>query len=170
MRYAQITQAGVCVGLLDTPKAIDAPNMVLLGDSEQVALGDVYADGAWSTPTPPTPTERWVTTYRFLFQLHDLTQQVMIDAVHTAAMALGPSQILDFDPQSTDANGYPLQVLRVFRLAYEQMDKLAGRVDLLSADLNTFFQAAAAVGIYGETGEQITAEIARIKSDTRPDA
>lgn len=120
-------------------------------------------------PAPPE-TERWVTTYRFLFQLHSLEQQVMIDAVHTAAMALTPSQILNLDPQATDANAYPLQVLRVFRIAYEMMDKLGGRVDLLSADLATFFQAAAAVGIYGETGEQITAEIARIKSDTRPNA
>ena len=116
------------------------------------------------------PTERWVTTYRFLFQLHSLEQQIMIDAVHTAALALSPSQILNLDPQATDANGYPLQVLRVFRIAYEIMDKLGGRVDLLSADLGTFFQAASAVGIYGETGEQITAEIARIKSDTRPNA
>ena len=91
-------------------------------------------------------------------------------SVHTAAMALSPSQILNLDPQATDANGYPLAVLRVFRIAYEMMDKLGGRVDLLSSDLATFFQADAAVGIYGETGEQITAEIARIKSDTRPDA
>ena len=116
----------------------------------------------------PAPTTRWIESYRFLFQLHDITQQVIIDAVHTAAMGLTPAQILDFTPGAVDSNGYPLAVLRVFRFAYEQMDKLGGRVDLLSADLNTFFTAASAVGIYGATPEAIAAELARIKSDTRP--
>lgn len=118
-------------------------------------------------PAPPE-TERWVSTYRFLFQLHSLEQQVLIDAVHTAAISLVPSQILNFTASAVDGNGYPLAVLRVFRLAYEQMDRLQDRVDLLSADLGYFLQAASAIGIYGDTPEEITAEIGRIRSDERP--
>ena len=116
----------------------------------------------------PAPTSRWIGSHRFLFTLHSLEQQFMIDAVHTAAMGLTPAQILNFEDGAVDGNGYPLAVLRVFRLAYEMMERLGGQVDLLSANLNSFLQAGSAVGIYGDTGEEIAAEIARIKSDTAP--
>jgi hypothetical protein len=115
-----------------------------------------------------TEAHRWIGSHRFLFTLHSLEQQIMIDAVHTAALGLVPSQILNFDPGAVDANGYPLAVLRVFRLAYEQMDKLGGQVDLMSANLTTFLQAAAAVGIYGDTTPEIQAEMVRIVSNTPP--
>lgn len=114
------------------------------------------------------PTQRWVTSYRFLFQLHTLEQQFIMSAVRAAALALTPAQFLNMDPEATDANGYPLPVLKVFSLAYDQMERLSGRVDLLSSDLNTYFQAASAIGLYGDTEQEIAAEIARIKSDTRP--
>ena len=48
------------------------------------------------------------------------------------------------------------------------MDKLNGQIDLLSGNMDAFLQAAGAVGIYGDTGEEIAAEITRIKSDTAP--
>jgi hypothetical protein len=118
---------------------------------------------------PAAPeTHRWIGSHRFLFTLHSLQQQIMIDAVHTAALGLTPAQILNFDQGAVDANGWPLDVLRVFRLAYEQMDKLGGNIDLMSANLSTFLQAAAAIGIYGDTTEEINAEMARIVSNTPP--
>jgi hypothetical protein len=120
-------------------------------------------------PAPPE-TERWVSSYRFLFQLHTIEQQFIMSAVRAAALSLTPAQFLNMDPEATDANGYPLTVLKVFSIAYDQMERLGGRLDLLSADLNTYFQAASAIGLYGETSEEIAAEIARIKSDTRPGA
>lgn len=120
-------------------------------------------------PTTDEPlTSLWVGSHRFLFSLHTPEQQVMMDAIHSAALQLTPSQILDTDPMATDAHGWPLAVLRVFRIAYEQMDKLGGQVDLLSAPMDLFLQAAAAVGIYGN-GEEIPAEIARVKSNTPPE-
>ena len=91
-----------------------------------------------------------------------------MDAVHTAAMGLTPAQILNFTANAVDGNGYPLAALRVFRLAYEMMDKLGGNVDLLSGNMDAFLQAAGAVGIYGDTGEEIAAEITRIKADRAP--
>lgn len=118
--------------------------------------------------TPPVETERWVSAYRFLFQLHTIEQQFIMSAVRAAALALTPAQFLNMDPEAVDANGYPLTVLKVFSLAYDQMERLGGRLDLLSADLATYFTAASAIGLYGDTSEEIAAEIARIKSDTRP--
>jgi len=135
---------------------------------ENVSIGWTYDGQTWTAPEPETPSHRWIGSHRFLFTLHSLEQQFMIDAVHTAAMGLTPAQILNFEDGAVDGNGYPLAVLRVFRLAYEQMDKLGGQVDLMSANLSTFLQAAAAVGIYGDTSEEIEAEMARIKSDTAP--
>ena len=117
--------------------------------------------------TPPTET-RWVKSYRFLFQLHDKEQQVILLAVEKAADAMTPGQSVDMTPGATDASGYPLAVLRVFAIAYQMMDALGGQVDLLSPDMNEFFQAASAIGMYGDTPEAIAAEIARIKSDTLP--
>ena len=119
-------------------------------------------------PPAPEPISRWIGSHRFLFTLHAFEQQVLMDAVHTAAMGLTPAQILNFDPGAVDGNGYPLAALRVFRLAYEMMDKLGGQVDLLSGNMDAFLQAASAIGLYGDTGEEIAAEIARIKSDTAP--
>lgn len=116
----------------------------------------------------PLETERWVSSYRFLFQLHTIEQQFIMSAVRAAALALTPAQFLDMDPRSVDGNGYPLMVLKVFSLAYDQMERLSGRVDLLSSDLATYFQAASAIGLYGDTQQEIAAEIARIKSDARP--
>jgi len=135
---------------------------------ENVGIGWTYDGQTWTAPEPETPSHRWIGSHRFLFTLHSFEQQVLMDAVHTAAMGLTPAQILNFEDGAVDGNGYPLAVLRVFRLAYEMMDKLGGQVDLLSANMDAFLQAASAVGLYGDTSEEIAAEIARIKSDTAP--
>ncbi|HAH10226.1 MAG TPA: hypothetical protein DCL48_09005 [Alphaproteobacteria bacterium] len=118
-------------------------------------------------PSPPE-TSRWIGSHRFLFTLHTLEQQIMMDAVHSAAIQLTPAQILNFDEGAVDPHGWPLEVLRVFRLAYEQMDKLGGQIDLMSSQLATFLQAASVLGIYGSTEQEIAAEIARITSNTPP--
>ena len=117
-------------------------------------------------PAPPE-TSLWIGSHRFLFTLHTIEQQIMMDAVHSAALQLTPAQILNFEPGAVDVHGWPLEVLRIFRLAYEQMDKLGGQVDLLSAQMDAFLQAASVLGIYGN-GEEIAAEIARVKSNTPP--
>lgn len=135
---------------------------------DNVGVGWTYDGETWTAPEPVAETSRWIGSHRFLFTLHATEQQFLMDAVHTAAMGLTPAQILDFTPNAVDGNGYPLAALRVFRLAYEMMDKLGGNVDLLSANMDAFLQAASAVGLYGDTGEEIAAEIARIKSDTAP--
>jgi hypothetical protein len=168
MRYAQIDAGGVCVGVLDTPNAITADHMILLANGSAAGIGYRFVNGAWLDPVVPPETHRWIGSHRFLFTLHSFEQQVLMDAVHTAAMGLTPAQILNFEDGAVDGNGYPLAVLRVFRLAYEMMDKLGGQVDLLSGNMDAFLQAASAVGLYGDTSEEIAAEIARIKSDTAP--
>jgi hypothetical protein len=169
MNYAIVEQGKVTnITLWDgvsswTPAAGEA-----VACPENVGIGWTYDGQTWTAPEPETPSHRWIGSHRFLFTLHSLEQQFMIDAVHTAALGLLPAQILNFDPGAVDSNGYPLAALRVFRLAYEQMDKLGGQVDLMSANLSTFLQAAAAVGIYGDTSEEIAAEMARIVSNTPP--
>jgi hypothetical protein len=168
MRYAQINTDGTCVGMLDTPNAIDAAHMILLPEGSEVTHFWTYDGQTWTAPEPVAETHRWIGSHRFLFTLHSFEQQVLMDAVHTAAMGLTPAQILNFEDGAVDGNGYPLAVLRVFRLGYEMMDKLGGQIDLLSSACNTFLQAASAVGLYGDTSEEIAAEIARIKSDTAP--
>ena len=116
----------------------------------------------------PAPTERHVTSYRLLFQLHTAMQQIQLDAAKSAADALTPSQIADFTTGAVDANRYPLDALRVIRISYQQMTALGGKVDLLSSGMSVFFAAAGLIGIYGATSADIAAEIARIQSDTLP--
>ena len=169
MRYAQINNAGACIGLLDTPKAISDAKMILIGDGESVAIGDVYESGAWTTPTPPAPTSRWVSSYRFLFELHSVPQKIFLDALKQAAENLSPAQIIDMTPGAVDANGFGLDGLRIVRLAYQQMQELKGQVDLLSTDIDIFFAGVASLGLYGEDSPTIAAEIARIKSNTLPE-
>lgn len=111
----------------------------------------------------------YVKRYRFLFQLHSVQQQITLDAIQTAADNLTPAQIGDMTPGATDANGFSLDALRVIRIARQQMEALGDRVDLLSPDMDIFFAAAAALGLYGTTSPEIAAEIARIKSDTLPE-
>jgi len=113
----------------------------------------------------PPETTRYITSYRLLFQLHTVPQQIQLDAIKSAADALTPSQIGNMTPGATDANGYPLDALRVIRLAYQQMQALGGRVDLLSQEMTVFFTVAGLLGLYGETSEEIAAEIARIQAD-----
>ena len=169
MRYAQINTDGTCVGILDTPNVINAAHMIFLPEDSEVTHFWTYDGETWAPPKPVAETSRWVETYRFLFRLHDTDQQILMDAVHVAALSLTPAQIVNPDPDAVDGNGYPLSVLKVFRLAYEQMDRLNGRIDLLSQDMDVFLQAAAAVGIYGDTEEEQQAEIGRIKADRVPD-
>lgn len=169
MKYAIIDQNTVTnVTLWDgvTPWTPAAGEAVACPDN--VGIGWTYDGTTWTAPEPVAETSRWIGSHRFLFTLHGFEQQVLMDAVHTAAMGLTPAQILDFTPNAVDGNGYPLAALRVFRLAYEMMDKLGGQIDLLSANMDAFLQAASAVGLYGDTGEEIAAEIARIKLDTAP--
>ena len=120
-------------------------------------------------PFPPVPvTEIWVTSYRFLFELHTQAQQIALDTAHTEAMGLSVAEMSSTDPALMSANGYPVQALIGLRLAYEMMDKLPGKVDILSADMNTFFFVAKACGIYGLDETAANAEIARIQSNTPP--
>ena len=119
--------------------------------------------------TPPEETTLWIGSHRFLFTLHTLQQQLMMHAVHSAALQLTPAQVFNFEFGGVDANGFPLDTLRAFIIGYEQMDKLGGQIDLMSANLDTFLQAASLVGIYGATPQEIAAEIARVKSNTPPE-
>lgn len=120
-------------------------------------------------PTPPE-TERWINSYRFLFELHSVAQQVQLDAFRAAADVLTPAQIGNLDPEAVDANGIPLAALRIIRLAYQQMERLGNKVDVLNQNTDVFFAAVSALGLYGQTSQEITAEILRIKSDTPPNA
>ena len=120
-------------------------------------------------PTPPEPAELYVTRYRFLFRLHSVMQRITLDVIQTAAANLTPTQIADMTPGATDVNGFGLDALRIIRIARQQMEALGDRVDLLSTDIDIFFAAASALGLYGTTSPEITAEIYRIKSNTLPE-
>ena len=169
MKYAIIEQGKVTnITLWDGVSAWTPAAGEAVACPENVGIGWTYDGETWAAPEPAAETSRWIGSHRFLFTLHSFEQQVLMDAVHTAAMGITPAQILNFDPGAVDGNGYPLAALRVFRLAYEMMDKLGGNVDLLSGNMDAFLQAAGAVGIYGDTGEEIAAEITRIKADRAP--
>lgn len=136
---------------------------------DNVGIGWTYDGSNWTEPEPPPPppppTEHGIASYRFLFELHTIPQQIQLDALKSAADALTPAQIGDLDPEAVDLNGYPLAVLRIVRLAYQQMERLGDTVDLLSHNMDVFLAAVASVGLYGQTSEEITAEIARIKAN-----
>ena len=144
----------------------------------------VNADESWTPPdgytkavfdpaihvtTPSVPTSLWISSYRFLFQLHTVPQKIFLDALKKAAEDLSPAQIIDMTPGAVDANGFGLDGLRIVRLAYQQMQELNSRVDLLSTDIDIFFAGVASLGLYGEDSPTIAAEIARIKSNTLPE-
>lgn len=46
-QYAQIDPAGVCVGVIDTDRPIDAPHMIPIPAADPAYIGRTYADGAW---------------------------------------------------------------------------------------------------------------------------
>lgn len=119
-------------------------------------------------PILNAPTERWVTSYRFLFELHSVPQYIQLDGLKAAADRLTDVDIGNFTPGAVNSTGIPLDVLRLIRVAYQQMERLNNRIDLLSTGAAMFFAAVSAIGLYGSTSEQITAEIARIQSDTVP--
>lgn len=52
-RYAQITADGVAIGYSQGPGDIDAPNMILIGETDDYT-GWTYRDGTWIEP-PPAP-------------------------------------------------------------------------------------------------------------------
>ena len=116
------------------------------------------------------PNVRWVNFNRFMFELHTLEQRLAADAAKAEADALSASDIIGLavDPTVLSPNGYPVYYLAVLRQAYQQKEALNNRVDLLSDDMQTAFDAFTACGVYGADPAAIASEIARIKSNTEP--
>ncbi len=116
------------------------------------------------------PNVRWVDFNRFMFELHTLEQRLAADAAKAEADALSASDIIGLavDPTPLSPNGYPVYYLAVIRQAYQQKEALRNRVDLLSDDMQTAFDAFTACGVYGADPAAIASEIARIKSNTEP--
>lgn len=116
------------------------------------------------------PNVRWVNFNRFMFELHTLAQRLAADAAKAEADALSASDIIGLavDPTPLSPNGYPVYYLAVIRQAYQQKEALNNRVDLLSDDMQTAFDAFTACGVYGADPAAIASEIARIKSNTEP--
>ena len=46
---------------------------------------ELFDPAVHTPPAPPAPTERWINSYRFLFELHSVAQQVQLDAFRAAA-------------------------------------------------------------------------------------
>jgi hypothetical protein len=116
----------------------------------------------------PPVTEIWVRQYRFLAELHTVTQQIALDAAHSEALGLSHSELTSTDQTLMSTNGYPVAALRVIRMSYEHMKALGEKVDLLSSGMTAFFDAAKACGVYGLDSTAADAEIARIKSNVLP--
>jgi hypothetical protein len=76
MRYAQINTDGTCVGMLDTPNAIDAAHMILLPEGSEVTHFWTYDGQTWIAPepTPEPPRIEW-TYFDFFRDLHTPTEQ-----------------------------------------------------------------------------------------------
>ena len=116
------------------------------------------------------PNVRWVDFNRFMFELHTPEQRLAADAAKAESDALNASDIIGLavDPSALSPNGYPVYYLAVIRQAYQQKEALRNRVDLLSDDMQTAFDAFTACGVYGADPAAIASEIARIKSNTEP--
>jgi len=121
----------------------------------------------YPTITPPE-TQRWVSQYRFLAELHTDQQQVMLNVVHKEGLGLSFAEETSTDPTLMSTNGLPVAALRPIVIAYEHMKALNGQVDLLSPGMTVFFQAAKACGVYGLDPTAADAEIARIVSNEQP--
>jgi hypothetical protein len=117
---------------------------------------------------PEAPTELWIRQYRFIAELHTVAQQVALDAAHSEALGLSHAELTSTDQTLMSTNGYPVAYLRVIRMAYEHMKALGESLDLLSAGMSAFFDAAKACGVYGLDSAAADAEIARIQSNERP--
>ena len=74
MRYAQINTDGTCVGMLDTPNAIDAAHMILLPEGSEVTHFWTYDGTDWTPPPPPPPPNEW-TYFDFFAVLHTVDEQ-----------------------------------------------------------------------------------------------
>ena len=116
----------------------------------------------------PVATALWIRQYRFIAELHTVTQQIALDAAHSEALGLSHAELTSTDQTLMSTNGYPVAYLRVIRMAYEHMKALGENVDLLSAGMSAFFDAAKACGVYGLDSTAADAEVARIKSNVLP--
>lgn len=45
--YAQINNAGVCTGVIDTHAEINAPNMIQIPSPDKEYIGRTHANGEW---------------------------------------------------------------------------------------------------------------------------
>lgn len=118
--------------------------------------------------TFPPETERWIPSFRFLFELHTVQQQVLMEVAHREFLGLSGAEMLSQDSTLLSANGFPIPDLIVVGLGYEMMDKLKGDVDLLSGKMAVLFGALSNIGVYGSDPAGIATEIARIKSNVEP--
>ena len=58
MRYAQIDlSTGLCISVSYLSGEVDAPDMIQLGDDDNVNPGDIYDNGEWIPASPPNPTD-----------------------------------------------------------------------------------------------------------------
>lgn len=120
--------------------------------------------------TLPPETNRWVSQYRFLAELHSDQQQLMLNVVHKEGLGLSFAEETSTDPTLMSTNGFLVAALRPIVIAYEHMKALNGQVDLLSPGMAMFFAAAKACGVYGLDSAAADAEIARIVSNAEPAA
>lgn len=160
MRYAQIN-GGICVAHLETFAAIDAPNMVLLGEGEPVPLGQQWTGEAWITPPPP-PRPIRVTRLDFL-RLFTFAEQVRYETEKTKKAALTTEEWADPAP-SMD-----VLLLRAFAIFQNMFDALGeGLLELGHPDTVEAMDVFAALGVFGSDPVVIAARVQAILSNAKP--
>jgi len=128
--YAQVNEAGVCVGLLQVELAAGPPqfgaNMVEVAAMDTSLIGRTYSAGTWSAaPTPGAPTEVTMRQARLA-----LLGAGHLSAVEAAINALAePAKTvarIEWDYSNTLQRANPLvaQLATALGLTSEQVDAL----------------------------------------------
>lgn len=64
MRYAQINEDGICIGVSDLSGEVDAPHMIPIGPEDN-PMGHTWDGSGWLQPVPPPPVYRALTKAEF---------------------------------------------------------------------------------------------------------
>lgn len=64
MRYAQIDDNGICIGVSDLSGEVDAPHMIPIGPEDN-PIGHTWENGEWIAPPPPPPNYRTLSRAEF---------------------------------------------------------------------------------------------------------
>ncbi|QYR20794.1 hypothetical protein KZ483_24040 [Paenibacillus sp. sptzw28] len=100
-KYAQLDDAGRCISLSYLSGEVEAANMLLLSETDDVQLGDVYDGTAWTRPVPPPPSLDEVKANK-LAELEAARDNVIYSSFTSTALDGATPKTYNYDKKAAD--------------------------------------------------------------------